>query len=47
MREVLHLALNPIADKIKLKEIVDSFGIWILAEVQKIFVKDSKDSSSA
>ncbi|MBU3669046.1 MAG: hypothetical protein FGM57_03730 [Candidatus Taylorbacteria bacterium] len=47
MLEVLHLALNPIADKAKLKEIVDGFGAWILAEAQKIFVKDSKDSSFA
>lgn len=47
MREVLYLALNPIADKTKLKEIVDGFGAWTLAEAQKISVKDSKDSSFA
>jgi hypothetical protein len=32
MKEVLGLALNPIADKEKLKEIVGDFGMWLLEE---------------
>ncbi len=37
MREVLHLALNPTADKQKIKETIDGFGMWLLEEVRKYF----------
>ena len=43
MREVLDLALNPIADKQKMKEIMDSLGAWLLAEIPNHFeIKQDK-----
>ncbi len=41
MRDVLDLALNPIADKKKIKEIMENLGTWLLAEIPNHFeVKD-------
>jgi|GEM_PF-6850121 len=37
MREVLDLALNPTADKNKMKEIMDNLGAWLLAEIPSYF----------
>jgi len=37
MREVLDLALNPTADKEKMKQIMENFGAWLLAEIPKHF----------
>lgn len=37
MREVLDLALNPTADKSKMKEIMDNLGAWLLAEIPNHF----------
>lgn len=37
MREVLDLALNPISDKKKIKEIMDNFGVWLLGEIPDHF----------
>ncbi len=43
MREVLDLALNPTADKKKIKEIQDNLGAWLLAEIPNHFeVKEDK-----
>jgi hypothetical protein len=37
MRAVLHLALNPVNDKDKIKEVIDGFGVWLLGENKKYF----------
>lgn len=37
MREVLDLALNPIADKKKIKEIMYNLGAWLLTEIPNHF----------
>jgi hypothetical protein len=37
MREVLNIALNPIDDKNKVKEIMDTTGDWLLKESKKYF----------
>lgn len=43
MREVLDLALNPTADKNKMKEIIDNLGAWLLGEIPNHFeVKEDK-----
>lgn len=43
MREVLDLALNPTADKNKMKEIMENLGAWLLAEIPNHFeVKENK-----
>jgi len=35
MKEILFLAINPISDKNKIKEIMESFGKWLLSESKK------------
>lgn len=42
MREVLDLALNPIADKNKMKEIMENIGAFLLAEIPKYFEVKNK-----
>jgi hypothetical protein len=37
MRQVLDLALNPTADKNKIKKIMDNLGVWLIAEIPKYF----------
>ncbi len=37
MREVLDLVLNPTSDKNKIKEIMDTLGMWLLTESKKYF----------
>lgn len=41
MRRVLELAINPTADKEAIKEIMDSFGGWLLEEIPKHFTIQS------
>jgi len=44
MREVLDLALNPTADKKKIKEIMDNLGAWLLVEMPNHFeVKNAEN----
>jgi len=38
MREVLDLALNPTDDKDIIKDVMDSFGFWLLDESKKYFI---------
>lgn len=37
MKEVLKLALNPTADKLKIKKVMDNLGQWLLSEIPKYF----------